>query len=236
MTRTPPFFVGTDSDARSVRRAISGLRAMVRLGRIAQAALDNISSKGSSDSRAPWVKFHHSAQKRRIVVSNIAVSTFSAYSAPRRSDVPDTSGLEVEVGPVLKAEKYRFSEVFAPVPVLVSRDEWRWDTRRKRIGYLRYTQSGGSFQPVYEEDEDGSWKSYVIRLRKKDQGSRDLSTVASCLAMHMVGGVRPSDPRTAEFSRSLRSWLVEDGTASRMLVSLGRVASRFALVDSVLRK
>lgn len=203
---------------------------MVRLGRMAEAALKSLEETGHYPKKVAWVSWPHGV-RRDISHARLSVTEFRAFQAPDRADVPGFEGVRVRLSPIeTDREGKRTADVLVRLPVLT---DGKWEWRFCKIGKFKYTRSGGSVQPKYESG-NRKWESRAIRMRKVPLAdSRPI--VASILTLNMVG-LDPPDPRLAELSRAVRGWLCSEGVADRILSYLFEAGSRYARVNEVMTK
>lgn len=231
--RVSSFLVGTSSDPREVRRAIVGLRAMARMGKVAERALAEIGEKGHYSGRAPWIR-------KRGSWLDLHVSRLPTRPEMTREGIPGYGRPAVSLDSVHELEKVGGARypVYAVSATMACYAPDGWETRKVRIGRLRLNTKLGTFFPSLpsleagDGVEDRKQKCYSVSL------SRDVvpkvSLMCRVLAENAAGRRLGKDPRCAVFSRRMQSWLEEDGHGASVLEELREFAQRHRAVQHVM--
>lgn len=246
------FLVDTVSDPLEVKKAIRGLRAVRRLGLLAERALERLERDGKFDGRAPWL--NRETYGRGYVLK---YSRFPSMPEILRSDVPGYGPVRFRLarqpnpgpGPEFLNPDYLDVLVSGAVPELVLTERERASVWRslnvevppestgtlvpgeKKVGTIRLTSNGGTFYP--ESPSPSSSKSRSIAL-VKNQDAFAIRRVSTIVPMVLCGAVAESHPRIAVYCRNLQRWLHEDGHAERFLLDMREAAIKYKTVKQVL--
>lgn len=245
------FLVDTLSDPLEVNKAMRGLRAVVRLGRLAEGVIARLEKDGKFEGRAAWLD-----RERYGRAYILKYSRFPTMPKVTREDVPGYGPVSFRLAkqamtPDWDDKSIVFLDVFVQgaVPELVEVSRSRVRKRmsfedaelvnslmpeatgrlisgERRVGAVRLTTSGGTLYP-----EGTSKRS--ITLHKNVQPI-SVNRMSAILPAVLCGDVGESDPRTAVYCRSLRRWLVEDGLAERFLSDLRESVVNFKVVKDVM--
>ncbi len=229
MGKTPgTFLVDTASDPREVRKAVRGLRAMSKLGRLAEKALAELAENGHFDSRAPWLSPTTYSKKYLIKYSR-----FPSIPSMSREDVPGYGPLRVSVG------KQPFSRIYGSVrhncldvTVLVATPipAGQLVEKEVHVGHVKLNSNNNSFYPSHH-DEKARSRSIVLLRGVKPYYVRH---VAKVLAEAAAGPEFEKEPVPAVYYGRLSQWLVEDGHAHQFLVDLRNLVDDYETVLDVI--
>lgn len=228
-----------------------GLRAVVRLGRLAEGALAKLATDGEFDRRAAWLD--REKYGRRYVLRH---SRFPRMPEVSREDMPGYGPIDFHLsrqknhgpGPKFLNPDYLDVIVTGPVPELLLTAEERakkWRALnvelppegtgkillgKRKIGALRLTTNGGTLYPEHP--------SSVSRPRSiallKNQSLDAVRRVASVISSRLFGQVAETHPKVAVCCRNMQRWLVEDGLAEQFLLDLRKASIDYKTVKSVI--
>jgi hypothetical protein len=228
------FLVDTVLDPNGKAKVMRGLRAVARLGRLAEKALERLESDGSFPDRAPWLarsKYGRSYQ--------LKYSRFPTIPVLSREDVPWYGPLSLKTGSVWKKEYGGF--MVDCVDVLVRAGVRRgetWEPADMKIGYVKLNVSVSTFFPVLPPviNSDGvkiEQKQPLSIPLLKGQPHWSVKAAAECVAEN-VAGSKEATPFQAMLYASLTRWLVEDGHAESLLGEVRKYAISHKVVRRVL--
>ncbi len=253
--KKPPavnFLVDTLSDPLEIGKAIRGLRAVRRLGRLAESVLARLEKDGQFDGRAAWLD-----REKYGKAFVLRYSRFPRMPKVNREDVPGYGPIEFRLvkqnvpggwdsgkifldvfikGAVPELTKYHASKARARgmspedaelILGIVPEVTGRLISGERKIGAVRLTTNGGTLYP-----EVTSSKRSITLLKNIPADS--VHRVASFISAALCGKAGEIDPVAAVYCRSLRRWLIEDGLAERFLASLRTSVIDFQTVKSVI--
>jgi hypothetical protein len=223
------FLVDTAQDDREARRAVRGLRAMAKMGRLAASVLAEIEAKGHSQRRAPWL-----GRARFVPGYSVRYSRFPAIPPISREAVPGYGRLEVRTPgtpEVVKSGSFEYLcyDVFVRAAVPVPETSG-FTVAEVKVGRVKLNVESATFYPLKEKGE----KAHSVALLKNVKPMSALQA-ARAIARSVAGGKElRSSPFAAVYLRSLESWLVEDGHAEAFLTELREFSLRHRLVNLVM--
>ncbi len=225
--KTPDICVDQDPDKRQVARALRGLRAMVRLGKLADKVLKDIDERGYSDERAYWFKSARYNEFKK--------SSFPRAQEINRGHVPGYDSMELVVGG--KVDDKSDSASYESYGVSLRAYFWtgwekkKWEKGARDVGIIRVTSSSPSLRAHSQRDSyTRNPKRIPILVGIKDSGVRSLANVITeCVFKNQS----PQDDG-AQLRRMFPRWLMEDGTAERWLRELRKFTDDKKTVKKVM--
>lgn len=213
------FLVDTRYDQRELRRAIRGLRAVQKMGRLAEHALAELASKGHYDQRAPWMappvygkKFH------------VKYSRFPARPTLSRELVPGYGPVQVVPGYTTWRRKYgglEYDCFDVLVRISVPSAEGGFSMSDVKVGFVKINVGSPAFNVVHHDKQERSRSITLL----KDPRKTDIVSTARAIAEAAAGEGFRTDPFPAVYYGRLSEWLVEDGHARDFLTELRQKAA-----------
>ncbi len=230
------FLVDTVLDPDGRAKVLRGLRAVARLGRIAERAMARLEAEGSFPERAPWLarsKYGRSYQ--------LKYSRFPTIPTLSREDVPWYGPLSMKTGRVWKKE-YGSGVFYDCVDVFVRagsrREDGLWEPADCKIGYVKLNVSAATFFPTLPPVFDSGGVKveqkppHSIPLLK-DQHHWHIRSAAECVAENIAGS-KEATPFQAMLYAYLTKWLVDDGHAERLLSEVRQYSINHKVVRRVM--
>jgi hypothetical protein len=234
----PRLCVGNDSDSDKVRKAVRGLKVMARLGKRAQAALDELERDGQCPRGVAWLE-RYDGSYLEDGLESLRVRTSAGLFRCRdvtREDLPGWGDLRLEFGPLDEDERpngqtFRFFPVYFVGRGLacdVSDDEpgavkeivHRPGKFTSEVGQARIKRGGSvTFKPKHAVDDN------VVRIyrdpeaseKAKESAERFARAVADLLVS--VATYRWEEDAVPQWlldlNREVPGWLLEDGYVRR---------------------
>jgi len=205
-----------------------GLRAVRRLGRLADHVLSELETKGHYDQRAPWLA---PAMYGRHY--HVKYSRFPAIPCLTREVVPGYGPLQIvhSYKTFLKKANGVESECFnVLVRAAVPDGSGGFKVSDVKIGYVRLNSGSFSF---YAAHHDGEERSRSFRLLKSARRGSVLA-MAKAVAEASAGPGFRTEPFAAIYYGCLCEWLVKDGHAEALMEELRDMASSHQTVKTVL--
>ncbi len=212
-----------------MRSAILGLRAVRRLGKLADHILSELEAKGHYDQRAPWLA--RTSYGRRSL--HVKYSRFPSRPALTRDTVPG-------YGPVQVVHSYEVFEKKAngvkndcfsvSVRAAVPDNAGGFTPSTVKVGYVRINSGSLSFYAVHHDPKERSRSFRILKQARRPS----VVSLAKAVAEAAAGPGFRTDPFAAVYYGCLCDWLVKDGHAEAMFDELREMASSYKTVKHVL--
>lgn len=250
----PRVCVGNESDPAEVRKALRGLKMMVRLGHRAQKALDALERDGEYREGIAWLE--RSGQWRGSGLEDLVVETASGifpYQGVSREDLPGWKELQLEFGSLDEDE--RSGQTFKFFPIHLVGKGLAYDSERdepghvletvlaprrfSEIGQARLKRNGSVTFSSDRSDDDKILKVYrdVTSSDKAwDSAERFAEAVADRLIRANACGFEQD--RVPQWLLDLRKevpgWLIEDGMVQDWFEQILLWAKNVRIVSEVM--
>jgi hypothetical protein len=208
----PKFSVGNDADPKLVRKAINGLRAMAKLGKIAEKALRDIQEHGYCEDRSYWLQLNPYSHRRNFKLTN-----FPRFKPSDRDSIPGYLDMYLTFGD-LKVDSSTF-RTYNMINIDLHHPKLEWDDSGKywwtqsvsTIGKLKILSSGGSIfltavhYPHLSKEKSGALRLFkTLRPYQRDWITR---IVSIWIADYRLQG---APTIASQLRHQLPVWLVED--------------------------
>lgn len=226
----PTFLVDTKYDARELRRAVRGLRAVQKMGKLAERALAEIVEKGHYDGRAPWLAPPVYGKKYHV-----RYSRFPASPTLSRESVPEYGPVRVVPGYTTWEAKYG-GMVYDCFDVLVRiatpSPDGTFLISDVKVGFVKLNVGAPAFNAVHHDEKERSRSITLL----KDPRRIDVVNTAKAIAEAAAGIGFRTDPFPAVYYGRLSEWLVEDGHVVSFLAGLRQKAAEHKLARRILHE
>ncbi len=215
-------------DARETRRAIRGLRAVQKMGKLAEHALSEIASKGHYDQRAPWLAPPVYGKKYHVKYSR-----FPALPTISRDSIPEYGPVRIIPGYVTFVQKYggyEYDCFDVRVRIASPGPDGTFAMSDVKVGFVKLNVGSSAFNAVHHDEKE---RSRSVTLLKEPRQADVLST-AKVVAEAAAGPGFRTDPLAAVYFGRLSAWLVEDGHALSFLSELRQKALGHKLARRIL--
>jgi hypothetical protein len=224
----PTFLVDTKYDDRELRRAVRGLRAVQKMGKLAERALAEISRKGHYDGRAPWLAPPVYGKKYHIKYSR-----FPASPTLSRESVPEYGPVRVVPGYTTWKQKYggfEYDCFDVRVRIAVPVPDGTFSLSDVKVGFVKLNVGSPAFNAVHFDEKERSRSVPLLR----DPRRIHVVNTAKVIAEAAAGRGFRTDPFPAVYYGRLSEWLIEDGHVLSFLADIRQRAANHKLARQII--
>jgi hypothetical protein len=222
------FLVDVNYDPRELRRAVRGLRAVQRMGKLAEHALAELAEKGHYDGRAPWLAPPVYGKKYHV-----RYSRFPASPSLSRESVPEYGPVRIVPGYTTWKQKYgglEYDCFDVLVRIATPSSDGAFSMSSVKVGFVKLNVGSPAFNAVHHDEKE---RSRSVTLLKEPRRA-DVVNTAKVIAEAAAGKGFRTGPLPAFYYGRLSEWLVEDGHVVSFLAELREKAARHRLVRHIL--